>query len=169
MIPVTRSPAPTLILIAGLPGAGKTALAGRLEQEIPAIRLCGDEWMVDLGFNMHDEAARDRIEVLFWKIAQRLLQVGVSVILESGFWLRSDRDQKRLGARSLGVAVELRYLDVPLEERWRRIAARNEDPMWSAHSITRGQLEDWDQYFEVPDEAELALFDKAEIARWPNP
>ena len=77
--------------------------------------------MVALGFDIQDEQARDHIEALFWKLAQRLLALGQSVILESGFWSRSDRDEKRLGARALGVDGELHYLEVPLEERWRRI------------------------------------------------
>ncbi len=54
--------APRLVLISGLPGAGKSALARRFEAEIPAIRLSGDEWMVALGFDIQDEQARDRIE-----------------------------------------------------------------------------------------------------------
>lgn len=100
-------------MVCGLPGAGNTTLARRSEQYVPAVRLCGDEWMVQLGFDLFDERARDRIEVLFWQLAQRLLALDQSVILESGFWLRSDRDEKQLGAHALGVAVELHYLDCP--------------------------------------------------------
>lgn len=40
---------PRLILVCGLPGAGKTTLARRLADEVPAVRLSGDEWMVALG------------------------------------------------------------------------------------------------------------------------
>jgi predicted kinase len=107
---------------------------------MPALRLTGDEWMVQLGFDLYDEAARDRIEVLFWQLAQQLLVLGQSVILESGFWLRSDRDEKRLGGRALGASVELHYLDVPIGERWRRIETRNAEGIWGAvsrHLVTR--------------------------------
>jgi predicted kinase len=151
-----------LVLISGLPGAGKTSLARELETSIPAIRLCGDEWMIDLGIDLHDELARARVEVRFWKLAQQLLALGLSVILESGFWLRSDRDEKRVGARALGVRVELHYLNVPLDERWRRVSTRNAGSGWNGSPITREQLATWDRFFEVPTPAELELFDLAQ-------
>jgi len=43
--------------------------------------------MLQLGFDLFDEHARERIEKMFWQLTERLLQLGQSVILESGFWL----------------------------------------------------------------------------------
>jgi len=154
--------APRLILICGLPGAGKTTLARRLAAEAPAVRLCPDEWMTPLGFDLFDEAARERVEALQWQVAQELLRVGQSVILESGFWARSERDEKRLAARALGVKAELRYLDVSLDELWRRIEARNAEPAWRSRPITRQELEQWAPSFQPPDPEELARFDPPE-------
>ncbi len=156
---VARESQPRLMLMCGLPGAGKTTLAQRLAVEVPAVRLCPDEWMVHLGIDLYDEPARDRLERILWLHAQDLLRLGVSVILESGFWLRADRDEKRLGARALGVSVELYYLDVPLAERWRRIEQRNAEGGLGSAPITRAQLEAYDAYFEAPAPDELDLFD----------
>jgi predicted kinase len=150
---------PRLLLICGLPGSGKTTLARRLAVELPAVRLGGDEWMATLGLDLHDETARDRLEVQFWQLTQDLLTFGQSVILESGFWLRSDRDEKRLGARRIGAAVELRYLNVPFDQLWRRLEKRNQLGTWGAVPISRDQLCAWAQFFEAPEDAELELFD----------
>jgi predicted kinase len=150
----------TLILLCGLPGSGKTTRAKRLTDEVPAIRLCPDEWMSQLGIDLFDEETRDQLERQFWQLAQNLLRLGQSVILESGFWLRSDRDEKRLGARTLGAAVELHYLDVPLDELCRRLAVRNGTGTWGTVPVTREMLEQYRTFFQPPDADELDLFDR---------
>lgn len=120
--------------------------------------------MAGLGIDLHDEAARERIERLFWQLAQSLLGLGVSVILESGFWVREDRDEKRLGARALGVAMELHYLEVPIDELWRRIEVHNGEGSWGTAPITRAQIESYVGFFHAPEPAELAQFDDPAVS-----
>ena len=62
-------------------------------------------------------------------------------------------------ARGIGVGVELHYLDVPVDELWRRIDARNSQPPWDSYPIRRADLDGWLPFFQAPDAAELALFD----------
>src|SRR5437667_383552 len=66
---------PTLILICGLPGAGKTTFAKRLEVERTALRLTPDDWMARLNIDLFDEPGRAAIEDLQWEIAARALVV----------------------------------------------------------------------------------------------
>lgn len=150
-----------LILICGLPGSGKTTLAKQLAPEVPAVRLCPDEWKHDLGIDYYDEQSRVRLEERLWRLGQELLGLGQSVILENGFWARQERDELRLAARAFGVAVELHYLEAPVDELWRRLEVRNERALPGTAPIEREDLERWAQQFQAPDAAELALFDEA--------
>ena len=148
-----------LILTCGLPGAGKTTLAKQVAKDRAAVRLTKDEWLVALGSNPWDEPTQEKMERELWRLAQEILRLGLSVVLDFGLWARVERDEFRAVARSLGVGVELHYLHAPTEELWRRIDARNSEPPWDSYPITRTHLDEWTASFQAPDDAELALFD----------
>jgi predicted kinase len=148
-----------LILICGLPGSGKTTLAKQLAQRARAVRLCPDEWKHALGIDYYDEQARVRLEARLRGLAQELLALGQNVVMENGFWAREEREELRLAARSLGAAVELHYLQAPVEELWRRLELRNQVVEAGAVPIKRTDLEQWADQFEAPDASETALFD----------
>ncbi|MEY2426815.1 MAG: hypothetical protein QOI61_2387, partial [Actinomycetota bacterium] len=143
------------VVICGLPGSGKTTLAKELEQSMPAVRFCPDDWFVALELDLWHQELRGRVEAIQWRLAQELLALGGNVVIEFGSWAREERDELRLRARELGAAVELRYLDAPIDELVRRVEAR----AWEAPPITRAHLEEWATLIEIPDAAELALFD----------
>ena len=150
-------PQARLIIVAGLPGSGKTTLALHLAASIPAVRLSADDWMNSLSINLHAEQDRDRIERLQWQLAQHLLTLGNTVIIEWGTWGRWERNILRERARELGARVELHYLSAAPEELFRRIQQRGmEDPPieWEA-------VQKWVNMVEPPTSEELALYDLA--------
>lgn len=152
------------MLICGLPASGKSTLARRLAPRIPAIRLDKDGWVTQLGADVWDDVVRVRIERQLWGLTQELLAHGQSVILEWGHWARVERDEKRLGARALGVGVELHFLDAPLDELIERADRRTASGEWTASPMTRAHFEEWATIFQPPDEEELLLFDEPVVA-----
>jgi predicted kinase len=142
-----------------LPGAGKTTLARQLAADRGALRLTKDEWMWALGSSPWDAITQERVERELLRLAQEVLRLGLSIVLDFGLWARSERDELRTAARAMGVGVELHYLVVPTDELWRRIEARNSEPPWDREPIRRPHLDEWAAVFQAPDAAELALYD----------
>ncbi|WP_152363832.1 AAA family ATPase [Microlunatus speluncae] len=153
---------PTLLLICGLPGAGKTTLARELAARRGAVRLSPDEWLSDLELSLFDEPLRDRLEKRLIGLTEELLRHGQSVILEFGFWSRTERETLRDRAHTLGARAELWVLELPQDELWERIERRNNSPEWHAEPITREHLKLWWTLFERPTDQERRLFDEAD-------
>ncbi|MGP0076420.1 MAG: AAA family ATPase [Bryobacteraceae bacterium] len=147
---------PVLHLICGLPGSGKTTLAKQLERELPALRLTPDEWMARMVGDGYDEAKRAAVESVQWDIAARVLSLGVDVILENGFWSRSERNDFRARATALGARTQVHFLDVPRDELLRRLALRNAALPADAFHVTGEQLDLWSSQFEPPAPDELS-------------
>lgn len=144
-----------LIIICGLPGSGKSTLAKCLQESLGAVCLSPDEWMDALSINLYDEESRAKIEALQWQLGQKLLKLGLVVIIEWGTWGKSERDTLREGARKLGAAVELHYLSAPPEILFERIQRRGmENPPIKREDVFR-----WAEIIQVPTEEELNLFD----------
>ena len=124
--------APAIHALHGFLGSGKTTLARRLERELPAVRYSSDEWMVQLyGPDPPEEVFRPgvaRVNALIRLQAERVLSLGVSVVLDEGYWTRASRDELRGWAAGLGVPLHLYALTVPEAEARARTLRRNREP-----------------------------------------
>ena len=134
----------TAHLIHGGVGAGKTTLAKRLEVETGALRFTHDEWMsalygADPPEPMFAEYYR-RVWDLMEPLWLRALSLGVDVVLDFGFWQRSDRDDVRAKVQAVGADVVLHDVVCDRAEAWRRAEHRNAD-LGGSLLITRDTFE----------------------------
>lgn len=165
---------PILYLTCGLPGSGKTSFAKVIEQEVPALRLTGDDWMLRLYPGISTQEAelgpcRGRVEQMQWRIALQVLRLGCSVVVDWGVWARAERDVCRQEARAAGARVVLCFLDVPFDKLWERVAQRNAMRPADTFEISRTDLARWCSLFEPPTTEELALYDPLDIPLSPHP
>lgn len=150
---------PTLVLVCGLPGAGKTTVSKRLEKQQRALRLCPDEWISVMLTTPTQQSEmnrlRDAVEAMQWDVALRVLELGINVILEWGFWSRAERVRLVATARERGFHVEVRSLVMPFDELWSRIDARNADLPPGTFRVEKADLESWWDIYEPPTHDEL--------------
>jgi len=112
-----------------------------------------------LGIGLWDSESRERIEKLQRKLTQDILVLGHNVVIEWGTWGRSERDALRSGARALGAAVELHFIDAPVEVLFDRIHRRSQE----SPPITFEDVVKWAEIFERPSAEEMALYNSASL------
>jgi len=146
---------PTLYLICGLPGAGKTTRALKIARDTGAVRLCPDEWLEAMAISLVDYPIRFRLQDHMTKHGEILLRAGVSVVVEYGSWSRSERDVIREMAERAGAATELHFVDAPLPELARRVRERGGV---DATRLVEEVLLKFPEKFERPTEDEVARY-----------
>jgi predicted kinase len=144
-----------LILMVGLPGAGKTTRAKELATTHHALRLTPDHWMIPLyGDNMAN-GKRFVLEGRLISVALQALRLGTSVVLDYGLWARDERSALRWLARANGAACQVVYLSVEKDVQLARIAQRQEAAPHQTFPMTEADVDQWRKQFQVPDASEL--------------
>jgi predicted kinase len=168
---MTTSAAPYLMhLICGSTGAGKTTCAIGLSERVGAVRFSIDEWMSALYWMdtprplvpawSLERVARCNAQI--WATAAQIAAHGVPCVLDLGFsTARSRADIVNL-AEAAGFRVQLHFVDVPPDERWRRVQARNAQKGVTHQlpfEVTREMFDFVETMFEPPSAEEMLRCD----------
>ena len=156
---------PTAYIICGFIGAGKTTFARKLESETGAIRITKDEWMVrvfgnkitsDKNFEKYDK----NITELATDIAFKILKTGKDIIIDEGFWVKSQRDDIRKKILAIGAKPILYYVECPIEKMRERTFARSENPIKDSFEISGEMFDSYVKYWEPPTKDEEFILAK---------
>lgn len=150
-----------VILICGKICSGKSTYAEQLRVQHNAVVLSTDEITLALfgqhcGDN-HDDYVERTQNYLFNKSLE-LIEVGINVILDWGFWMKEERDYAREFYNSRNIACEFHYIDIS-NETWKvRLKKRNNAIL--AEETTAYYIDDnlagkFASIFEVPDADEI--------------
>jgi predicted kinase len=146
---------PTMLLMVGLPAAGKTTRAKELAVVYQALRLTPDHWMVPLFGDSMADGKRFVLEGRLISVALQALRLGTSVVLDFGLWGRDERWALRWLARSAGASCRVVYLPVEKDVQLARIAHRQATEPHQTFPMSEAELDAWRKKFEVPDADEL--------------
>lgn len=148
----------------GLPCSGKSTRAKQLEVELGALRLTPDEWHIDLFGDDAADPDHDRrhtvVEALMWQVASAALARGIDIILDFGFWTRTEREDFAARAAALGATTKIHFMDLSRAELLARLARRNAEAPKHAFIIPAEDLLAWMARFEPPGTGELAALEK---------
>ena len=146
---------PTAPVICGFIGAGKTTFARKLEKETNAIRITKDEWVIkifgnkittDKNFERYDKS----ITELATDIAFKTLKSGKDVIIDEGFWVKSQRDDIKKKILQVGAKSILYYVKTPVEIMKERVINRSKSPPVDSFEINEEMFDTYLKYREPP-------------------
>jgi predicted kinase len=156
--------AATLHLVAGSTGAGKTTHALALVRELGAMHFSIDDWMVKLFGPDAPQPPQwpwivervGRCERHIEETALALGRLGVSSVLDTGLQRADRRRALADAARAAGLGVRLHFVDVPADERWRRVMARNGQKGETYRiTVTRPMFDFIETIWQPPDAREM--------------
>src|SRR5690349_13398943 len=146
---------PIVYLICGFIGAGKTTFAKKLEEKTGAVRITKDEWLIRLigndptidGFEEYD----NKICELSRDVAFYLVEKGIDVIIDEGFWAREQRVELKKRIEAIGAKEVLYYVEAPIETIRDRVVGRNNNLTKDSFNISREMLDNYLKYWQPPD------------------
>ena len=147
--------AATMLLMVGLPGAGKTTRAKELAAANQALRLTPDHWMIPLFGDSMAGGKRFVLEGRLISVALQALRLGTSVVLDYGLWGREERSALRWLAHSAGASCQVVYLPVDKDVQLARIAHRQATAPDQTFPMSEADVDQWREQFQIPDAAEL--------------
>jgi predicted kinase len=160
-----------LLLICGIPFAGKTTLAKAIRERIDCIQVDVDEVKANLyGASTPDDALSHDDWVRVYEetdqLTERLLRSGQTVLDASRHFRKAERDSARQLASRVGATLVTIFVDTPVAVSRQRLLSNRVTQ--SRHDVNDANFEEILQGWDPPtaDEAPLILRHGQDLQEW---
>ncbi len=150
-----------VIMTCGKICSGKSTYAEEMRKKYKGVLLSVDEITLALfgqhTGDKHDEYVARAEEYLFHKSLE-ILENGIDVILDWGFWTKAERIAAKEFYDSRNIRSEFHYTDIAEDEWLRRLDKRNKAVLSgeaSAYYVDENLAKKFGSIFEKPDEDEI--------------
>lgn len=151
---------PTVYMMLGLPGSGKTTFSKKLQSKLGLVRFSLDEEYSKLGGDLHDKNWDKQLAAKAGELIKsqtaRLVCDNQSVILDLCPWVKSRRDEYRDFINTIGAECHVFYFDIEKEELLRRLHVRNKSGE-DSHIISPEMLDDFIEEFDSPVNEQIEI------------
>lgn len=149
---------PTVFLLVGLTGSGKTTYARSVLEPRGVVRVSVDE-------EVHRRHGRYGVDYPEWEYFDRqapvvawarerlaeLVTEGRDVVVDHGLWRRAERAEWKKLVEAAGARWRLLYFPVEREELLRRLTERNRRADANALTVSEEALDDFVARFDPPE------------------
>lgn len=160
----------SLLILCGLPFAGKSTLAVALAQHLNMHIICMDAINMERGLGLNAAPiSSDQWGETYREMYRRMdemLAAGTSVIYDAPNATRQERDDARAIAARNNAATRIIYVPTPADTARARLLANRTNPI--RHDVRDADFDDVLRRFEPPDdEPDTIMYDAAtSISLW---
>ena len=144
--------------------SGKSTYSQQLRKDKKAVILSVDDITLTLlGQNGGDtlDVYVEKMEQYFFQKSVESVETGINVVLDWGFWTKSERDCAKEFYGSRGIEYEFHNISISDEEWYRRLDKRNNDVLGKksdAYYVDEGLAEKFKSIFEIPGKEEIDVW-----------
>ncbi len=149
---------PTLHLLMGLPGSGKTTLGKKLESITGAVYLSSDEYRIMLFKKpCFSQEEHDMLYATLDHNVEHLLKAGYSVVYDANLNRRRHRQEKYDLAKKYGTDVKLWLVEVPEQTAKTRRVSEQDPRLLPEGESSEKMFDRIAEVIEKPDKTEKPI------------
>lgn len=152
-----------VIICCGKICSGKTTFCSKLEKEHGVFLFNADEWMIHFFGEAPDcsvfHIQLDKCVGMIYSIADRLLERGISVAFDFGFWTEKDRQDCVQRFSHKNAEIRIVYFPISDEKQIEYMNKRQNNKNVNNFVFNEEKLRFFNAKFEEPNDKKMVLID----------